>query len=68
MELLELNNTLENSVDLDIANKQKSFLETSIGRMVDSAVDLGIRALLPNLIEDQVKQLEYLHLQGQRQF
>ena len=62
MELLELNNTLENSVDLDIANKQKSFLETSIGRMVDSAVDLGIRALLPNLIEDQVIDIKNIIL------
>ena len=62
MELLELNNTLENSVDLDIANKQKSFLETSIGRVVDSAVDLGIRALLPNLIEDQVIDIKNIIL------
>lgn len=62
MELLELNNTLDNNLNLDIANRQKSFLETNIGKVVDSAVDLGIRTVLPNLIEDQVIDIKNIIL------
>ena len=62
MELLELNNTLDNNLNIDIANGQKSFLETNIGKVVDSAVDLGIRTVLPNLIEDQVIDIKNIIL------
>ncbi len=62
MEILELNNTLDNNLNLDIANRQKSFLETNIGKVVDSAVDLGIRTVLPNLIEDQVIDIKNIIL------
>ena len=62
MELLELNNTLDNNLNLDIANRQKSFLETNIGKVVDSAVDLGIRTVLPNLIEDKVIDIKNIIL------
>jgi len=62
MELLELNNTLDNNLNIDIANRQKSFLETNIGKVVDSAVDLGIRTVLPNLIEDQVIDIKNIIL------
>ena len=62
MELLELNNTRDNNLNIDIANRQKSFLETNIGKVVDSAVDLGIRTVLPNLIEDQVIDIKNIIL------
>lgn len=35
-------------------NMQKSFLETMLGKTINVAIDIGIRALLPNFIEDQV--------------
>ena len=62
MELLEHNNTLKNNINLDIDNRQKTFLETNIGKVVDSAVDLGIRTVLPNLIEDQVIDIKNIIL------
>jgi hypothetical protein len=38
--------------DLEVA--QNSFLKSTLGMVINTAVDLGIRAALPNIIEDQV--------------
>jgi len=52
---------IENNIDLGKNNlntvtyeKQKSFLESSLGQVINGGVDLGLRALLPDIIEDQV--------------
>lgn len=52
---------IENSINLENNNlntvtyeKQKSFLESSLGQVINGGVDLGLRALLPDFIEDQV--------------
>lgn len=54
---MELANNLENNIynspDVTLEN-QKSFLDTSIGKVVNIALDTGIRALLPDLIEEQI--------------
>ena len=34
--------------------KQKSFLESNLGQIINGGINIGIRALLPDLIEDQV--------------
>ena len=33
---------------------QKSFLESTLGQVINGGIDLGLRALLPDLIEDEV--------------
>lgn len=45
---IELNNNLINE------KTQKSFLETTLGKTISTAVDIGIRAVLPEFLEDQV--------------
>lgn len=52
MESLEmnLNNKLENTLE----KKQRNFLETSLGKTINSAIDIGLKAALPNLVEDQI--------------
>ncbi len=45
---LEIENTLVNE------NTQKNFLETTLGKTINTAVDIGIRAILPDFIEDQI--------------
>jgi hypothetical protein len=45
---------LTNTTDINLEEEQKSFLETTIGKAVNTGLDIGIRALLPDLIEDQV--------------
>lgn len=54
MENIELNNEIENKYSINLYEKQKSFLESDLGKTINSALDIGLKAALPNLIEDQV--------------
>ena len=60
MDKLEINveNELEKngskSFSENLFEAQKSFLESDIGKAINTAVDIGIKAALPDLIEDQV--------------
>ena len=51
---LEKNNEINLENNLPKVDEQKSFLETTLGKTINTAVDIGIRALLPDFIEDQV--------------
>lgn len=54
---MELANNIENnlSISSDVTlEKQKGFLETTLGKVVNTALDTGIRALLPDIIEEQI--------------
>ena len=55
---LEVNNNLEKNKSKtfseNILEAQKTFLESDIGKAVNTAVDVGIKAALPDLIEDQI--------------
>lgn len=51
---LELNNEIENKYSINLYEKQKSFLEGDLGKTINFALDIGIKAALPNLIEEQV--------------
>lgn len=59
-QVLENINNLENTNELNrniiekIYDAQKAFLETDIGKAVNTAVDIGIKAVLPDLIEDEI--------------
>ena len=58
---LELNNNINlennnsNTVTLD---EQKSFLETNLGQVINGGVDLGLKALLPDIIEDEIIEIK----------
>lgn len=51
-----LNLTNQNQIqqDQNIGQKQNKFLDTMLGKAINTGINLGIRALLPNFIEDQV--------------
>lgn len=51
---LEKNNNINLNNNLINENTQKSFLEKTLGKTINTAVDIGIRAILPNFVEDQV--------------
>ena len=55
---LEKNDKIELSNNLINENTQKNFLETTLGKTINTAVDIGIRALLPNFLEDQIINLK----------
>lgn len=51
---IEKNNELNlNNIELD-EKTQKNFLETTIGKTINTAIDIGIRALFPDFLEDQI--------------
>jgi hypothetical protein len=50
---LTLNNE-KNLKEINLENKQNSFLDSTLWKVVNTGLNAGIRALLPNLIEDQV--------------
>lgn len=51
---------MELAIDNSISNQivsvesQNRFLETTLGKIINTGLDIGIRAALPNIIEDQV--------------
>ena len=53
---MEIDNNLTNDINLDnnLENKQNKFLESNLGKVINSGVDMGIRYLLPDLIEEEV--------------
>jgi len=51
----ENNLTMEQVIEqAKLEKEQNSFLKTTFGQVVNSGVNIGIRALLPDLIEDEV--------------
>lgn len=52
MSEIALENNLTNNITNE--NEQKSFLETTIGKAINTGLDIGIRYLLPDLVEEQV--------------
>lgn len=49
---MELTNTINNDIELN--NKQKSFFNSNLGKIVNTAIDVGLRSILPDMIENQV--------------
>lgn len=51
---LKQNNTINLEQNLVNEKTQKNFLETTLGKTINTAIDIGIRAALPTFVEDQV--------------
>ena len=51
---LEKNNELELENNLKKENPVQNFLESTLGKTINAAVDIGIRALLPDFIDEQI--------------
>jgi len=55
------NNKLENNKNVELlveeevtVENQNKFLETTLGKTINTAIDIGLRAILPDMIEEQV--------------
>ena len=58
---INLNNNIDNNLDnlnTVTLEKQKSFLESNLGQVINGGIDLGLRALLPDFIEDQIIEVK----------
>lgn len=51
---LNQNNELTNSKEFVTSKEQNSFLESTFGQVISAAIDMGLRALLPNFLEDGI--------------
>ncbi len=38
--------------------KQKTFLETNLGQVINGGINLGLRAILPDFIEDEIIEIK----------
>ena len=58
---LQINNNIsleKNNTQTVNFEEQKSFLETNLGQVINAGVDLGIRALLPGFLEENVIEIK----------
>lgn len=53
-----LTNNLEINNNIEIEKQQQNFLETTLGKTIDTGIDIGIRAVLPDFIEEQIIDLK----------
>lgn len=53
-----LNNSIELNNNLEIEKEQKNFLETTLGTTINTGIDIGIRAILPDYIEEKIIDLK----------
>jgi len=50
----EIENGLISIETEEIGKQQNKFLETTLGRVINTGIDIALRAILPNAIEDEV--------------
>jgi len=65
--LAEKNNTIEpirEGAELITAKEQKNFLDTTLGKVINTAVDLGLRWVLPDFVENQVIDVKNSLIRG----
>lgn len=56
------NNALENGMNLEqaqeLTKEENSFFESTFGKIVNSGIEIGIKAVLPNFLEDEVIEIK----------
>ena len=54
----EIENNLTNNNELLKTEDQTSFIETSLGKTINFGLDIGLRAVLPDVIEEQIIEIK----------
>jgi len=54
----EINNTTEIENNVNLENEQKNFFDTTLGKVVNSGIDFGLRAILPDVVENQIIEIK----------
>lgn len=62
MEDLEIENSIKNN--LNIEEEQKSFIETKLGNIINKGINIGIKYILPDLIEDEIIEIKDTMIQN----
>ena len=53
---LSLNNKVE--IENELSKEQNKFINTVLGKVINSGVDIGLRSVLPDLIEDEIIEVK----------
>lgn len=66
MEVLENINELGNKIvnNLNIENLQNNFLKTNIGQIANNAIDIGLKMILPDTVENEVIEVKDALISG----
>lgn len=64
MEILENINELGNKLNNNLENLQNNFLKTNIGQLANTAVDFGLKVLLPDFVENEVIEVKDAFITG----
>lgn len=54
---IDIQNDINNK-NLEVSKEQKSFLETTLGGIINTGINLGIKYLLPDFVEDEVIKIK----------
>ena len=54
MEIKEITNEVNLNNEITNKNEQTNFLESTLGKIINTAIDIGIRVALPEFIDEQV--------------
>ena len=57
LDKLNNNKTISNTLE-KIGEKSQNFLETKLGKIVNNAIDFGLKAILPNWLEDDIIEIK----------
>ena len=55
---MEIENNIFNNLNLN--NEQNKFINSTIGKVVNNAIDIGLRYVLPDLIEEEIIEVKNL--------
>ena len=55
---LEKNNNLDINNNIELEKEQKNFLNTTLGKTINSAIYIGIRAVLPDFLDEQIVNIK----------
>jgi len=64
MEILENINELGNKLNNNLEYLQNNFLKTNIGQLANTAVDFGLKVLLPDFVENEVIEVKDAFITG----
>lgn len=53
-----INNEINIKNNLENEKEQKNFLETALGKTINTGIDIGLRSILPDYIEEQIIDLK----------
>ena len=61
---MELTLSNRSEINRDLEKEQKSFLNSTLGRVINAGIDIGIRTALPDLLEDEAIKVKNIILEN----